>query len=76
MIRVLHPTAGTLRLPDATWMRFDHAVRRRLGPAPAPGEHTREVLCEVGVDAAEVDRLAAAGIVAFSWHAGPEYLPR
>ncbi|HXH84491.1 MAG TPA: CoA transferase [Candidatus Tectomicrobia bacterium] len=36
-------------------------VRR---PAPRLGEHTREVLAELGVPDAEVERLAAAGVVA------------
>ena len=33
-------------------------------PAPRLGEHTREVLAEVGVAPAEIDALAAAGVVA------------
>ncbi len=35
------------------------AIRR---PAPALGEHTREVLGELGLDDADLDRLAAAGL--------------
>lgn len=36
------------------------SVRR---PPPAPGEHSREVLAELGMDAETFDRLHAAGIV-------------
>jgi crotonobetainyl-CoA:carnitine CoA-transferase CaiB-like acyl-CoA transferase len=36
-------------------------VRR---PAPLPGEHTREVLEELGLDKAEIERLATAGAIA------------
>ena len=38
-------------------------VRR---PAPRLGEHTREVLGELGISASEIDRLAALGAVAIS----------
>jgi crotonobetainyl-CoA:carnitine CoA-transferase CaiB-like acyl-CoA transferase len=33
------------------------------GPAPAAGQHTLEVLAELGVSDAEVDRLAANGVI-------------
>jgi crotonobetainyl-CoA:carnitine CoA-transferase CaiB-like acyl-CoA transferase len=38
----------------------DAAIRR---PAPRLGEHTAEVLGELGLSTAEVERLAAAGVV-------------
>jgi crotonobetainyl-CoA:carnitine CoA-transferase CaiB-like acyl-CoA transferase len=37
------------------------AIRR---PAPRLGEHTAQVLGELGVTPAEIDRLAAAGTIA------------
>lgn len=37
---------------------------RAQGPAPALGQHTAEVLGEIGLDAADVARLFAAGVVA------------
>ena len=40
--------------------RTPASIRR---PAPRLGEHTAEVLAEIGVTAADVDRLAAAGAV-------------
>jgi crotonobetainyl-CoA:carnitine CoA-transferase CaiB-like acyl-CoA transferase len=32
-------------------------------PSPALGEHTREVLAELGYDASQIDRLIAAGVI-------------
>jgi crotonobetainyl-CoA:carnitine CoA-transferase CaiB-like acyl-CoA transferase len=32
-------------------------------PAPAPGDHTREVLTELGYDGARIDALLADGAV-------------
>jgi crotonobetainyl-CoA:carnitine CoA-transferase CaiB-like acyl-CoA transferase len=40
---------------------IDTGVRR---PAPRLGEHTREVLTELGVNEAEIERLAAAKAIA------------
>lgn len=39
------------------------AIRR---PAPLLGEHTAEILAEIGITADEIDRLAAAGTVALA----------
>jgi crotonobetainyl-CoA:carnitine CoA-transferase CaiB-like acyl-CoA transferase len=39
------------------------AIRR---PAPLLGEHTAEVLGELGLGRAEIERLAAAGVVAMA----------
>jgi crotonobetainyl-CoA:carnitine CoA-transferase CaiB-like acyl-CoA transferase len=44
-------------------LRFSQASPRRLPLAPALGEHNREVYAEVGLDDAELVRLAAAGVV-------------
>jgi crotonobetainyl-CoA:carnitine CoA-transferase CaiB-like acyl-CoA transferase len=63
MVReVEHPDLGTVRM-----LGFPFAVGgarppiRR--PAPRLGEHTREVLAELGVSASEIDRLASIGAV-------------
>lgn len=59
---VEHPTAGRVRL-----LRFPlefssgHAATRR--PAPMPGEHTGEILQELGYADAEVRRLRNLGVV-------------
>ncbi|MGZ4115470.1 MAG: CaiB/BaiF CoA transferase family protein, partial [Actinomycetota bacterium] len=52
------PRAGTYRVVGAP-VRFDLDPFAYPRPAPALGEHTREVLEEVGVPAADVDALIA-----------------
>ena len=55
-----HPTAGALDLvASPIW----GATRTDPTPPPLLGEHTREVLAELGKSTAEVDRLAARRIV-------------
>jgi len=58
-----HPTAGRIRLvgPPARLSETPGALRR---PAPRIGEHTREILSGIGVDAAEIARHEAAGVIA------------
>jgi crotonobetainyl-CoA:carnitine CoA-transferase CaiB-like acyl-CoA transferase len=56
---------GWLEQPGALWYFGDLDVRLELAP-PAVGEHTVEVLSEVGLDRAQIDDLLAAGVaVAF-----------
>ena len=60
-VDVLHPTAGALSLvASPIWSGVTG------GPAPPPllGEHTAEVLGELGRSPAEVEDLAARGVVA------------
>ena len=55
-----HPSEGTMveaGLPS-TWSATPLSIRR---PAPRLGEHTREVLGEAGLPAAEIEALVAAG---------------
>jgi crotonobetainyl-CoA:carnitine CoA-transferase CaiB-like acyl-CoA transferase len=56
-----HGNVKMLNFPFRTSSAADTAIRR---PAPRLGEHTAEVLKEIGVEPAEIDRLAAAGVVA------------
>jgi crotonobetainyl-CoA:carnitine CoA-transferase CaiB-like acyl-CoA transferase len=59
---VEHPRLGQLPQlgPPFAYSGTPASVRR---PPPDLGEHTREVLLEVGVDEAEVQRLAATGVL-------------
>ena len=59
------PGYGTARMLDfpARASATPGAIRR---PAPRLGEHTAEVLGELGLPRAEIERLAAAGVVALA----------
>jgi crotonobetainyl-CoA:carnitine CoA-transferase CaiB-like acyl-CoA transferase len=59
-VTVEHPTAGPLDLvASPIW----GATRRDAAPPPRLGEHTAEVLGELGRSPAEIDELAAKGVV-------------
>ena len=55
-----HPRAGRVRQPRPA-ARFAATPARIRRPAPALGEHGRDVLAEAGFDASEVDRLVRSG---------------
>ena len=57
-----HPDIGRVRQPKPA-ARFDRTPAAIQGPAPCIGEHSALVLAELGFDAAEIERLAAAKIV-------------
>ncbi len=54
-----HPIAGRIRQPRPA-ARFDRTPAAIARPAPALGEHSREILASLGLDA---DALVAAGVV-------------
>jgi crotonobetainyl-CoA:carnitine CoA-transferase CaiB-like acyl-CoA transferase len=62
-VTVTHPTAGEIELVAPPFV-LDEAPLGRLSPPPRLGEHTREVLAELGVDADRVAGLEARGVVA------------
>jgi crotonobetainyl-CoA:carnitine CoA-transferase CaiB-like acyl-CoA transferase len=57
-----HPDIGLIRQPVPA-ARFDRTPARIQGPAPRIGEHSAAILAELGLEAAEIDRLAAENIV-------------
>ena len=54
-----HPSEGVIRTmaPNGNWSETPPAIRRH---APRLGEHTREVLREIGYDAGEIETMIAA----------------
>ena len=57
-----HPLLGTLRQFGET-VHFSDTPGQIVGPAPRVGEHSREILAEIGVDDAEIDDLKDRGVV-------------
>ena len=58
------PGAGTVRVPGPVVKFLASDEAPELAPAPALGEHSREVLAEIlGLAGGEIDELVAAGIV-------------
>jgi len=57
-----HPQLGEIVL-HGNPLRFDGAEPRERPLAPALGEHNAEVFAEIGVDPAELARLAEQGVV-------------
>ena len=57
-----HPVAGPYRVipPPEQFSKTPASVRL---PAPGIGEHGREILSEIGYDAASIDDLEAEGIL-------------
>ena len=57
-----HPDIGRVRQPKPA-ARFDRTPAAIRGPAPRIGEHSAIILAELGLEAAEIERLAAEKIV-------------
>jgi len=55
-----HPTEGRIRR-TRTANHFSGGMREEVLPAPRLGQHTREVLAELGCDAAEITRMLECG---------------
>jgi crotonobetainyl-CoA:carnitine CoA-transferase CaiB-like acyl-CoA transferase len=58
-VTVAHPTAGDLELVAPPF-----SVAAAPAPPPLLGEHTRQVLAELGLDERRIDALEASGVVA------------
>ncbi len=57
-----HPDIGPVRQPKPA-ARFDRTPAEIRGPAPRIGEHSAIILAELGIEAGEVERLAAENVV-------------
>ncbi len=57
-----HPDLGPLRYGGFPWT-YAHAELAAVRPPPRLGEHTREILGEIGLDASEVDELYRDDVV-------------
>jgi crotonobetainyl-CoA:carnitine CoA-transferase CaiB-like acyl-CoA transferase len=60
--KINHPELGSYRSVRAP-MRFRDADVKPRGPAPKAGEHTLEVLDELGLAADDIDKLLKAGVI-------------
>lgn len=69
--RVQHPDLGEMELlrHPVTWSETPAGVH---GPPPNPGEHTREVLAELGLGDQEVEELLACGAAGDDRREDPE----
>ncbi len=59
---VRHPQLGNLRMAGVPW-RFSRSPASIRRPAPALGEHTDEVLAELGYDSERIAALRTSGAV-------------
>jgi formyl-CoA transferase len=57
-----HPTAGTIRMTGIPWKLQDTPGAIRLAP-PLLGQHTEEILRELGYSPSDIQRLGREGIV-------------
>jgi crotonobetainyl-CoA:carnitine CoA-transferase CaiB-like acyl-CoA transferase len=62
MIEFEQPTVGKVRQPKPA-ARFDVTEAKTPSPAPCIGEHTREVLLDLGYSVSDVETFAAQGAV-------------
>jgi crotonobetainyl-CoA:carnitine CoA-transferase CaiB-like acyl-CoA transferase len=64
IVELDHPDIGPVRQAKPA-ARFDRTPAQIQGPAPRIGEHSAAILSELGLEAAEIERLAAEKIVRF-----------
>ncbi len=62
IVTLEHPTLGALRQPAGP-LRLSETPYGSLRPAPSLGQDTDALLAEAGLDAADIARLRAAGVV-------------
>lgn len=70
-----HPTAGEVEMPGSP-MHFSRTPTEMWGHPPRLGEHTDEVLTEVGYEETRIGDLYAAGVLgdrrSFEWVTGDD----
>lgn len=69
-----HPVAGRIRVVGPP-VKLSRTPARLSRPSPTYGQHTAEVLQELGYSEADIRRLAEAGVVALGEPAGSAGLP-
>lgn len=60
--QVNHPRAGKLTIASPA-VRYGEGKMQVSRPPPVLGQHTDEILAELGYDAAEVDKLRSSGAI-------------
>ena len=71
-----HPSGYQATICEPTWVRPERFSISELTPAPWPGQHTREVLKEIGLDDLEPEEDNLAGEAALEgWKVLKHYLP-
>jgi crotonobetainyl-CoA:carnitine CoA-transferase CaiB-like acyl-CoA transferase len=62
VVELNHPSYGAVRGPRSA-ARFGRSAASVASPAPILGEHTRELLADLGLVETEIDALFADGVV-------------
>lgn len=62
IVELNHPDIGLVRQPKPA-ARFDRTPAQIQGPAPRIGEHSAAILAEIGLEPAEIKRLATEKVV-------------
>ena len=62
IVELDHPDIGWVRQPVPA-ARFDRTPARIQGPAPRIGEHSAAILADLGLERAEIERLATENVV-------------
>lgn len=77
-IKVLHyrhPSGYQVATLSPSWMRIQGAAVARQTPAPSPGENSRHILQNAGLNEQQIDQLYADKTVQDSYTGVSEYLP-